>query len=181
MFVLGHVGIGVALAAPRLAEDRSTVRWLVLGTMLPDFLDKPLYYALSLLTGRAGADLGLISTTRTFGHTLAFLLLLYVVLPRRFAVPLASGMLTHLFLDEMGDLFGFFWPRPGPPRTGPATAAAILFPLLGPHFPVLPFASASEHVRALVDPYTMLGEAVGAVLIFRNRARLRDAFSRKPS
>jgi hypothetical protein len=175
LFVLGHVGIGVALAAPRLPPDARTVRFLVLGTLLPDLVDKPLYYALSLLTGRAGADLGLISSTRSFGHTLLFCLLLYLVLPRRFALPLAAGMITHLFLDEMGDLFAVVWPRPGPPRQGPATAAAILFPLLGPHFPVLPFSTASEHVRALIDPYTLLGEALGAVLIYLDRARLRAA------
>jgi len=175
VFVLGHVGIGVALAAPRLSPDGRTVRFLVLGTVLPDLIDKPLYYALSLATGKAGADLGLISSTRSFGHTLLFCLLLYLALPRRFGVPLAAGMIAHLFLDEMGDLFAIFWARPGPPRTGPATAAAILFPLLGFHFPVSPFSSASEHVRALVDPYTLLGEGVGAVSIFLNRARLRLA------
>ena len=175
MFVLGHVGIGVALAAPRLPPDARTVRFLALGTLLPDLIDKPLYYALSLATGRSGADLGLISSTRSFGHTLLFCLLLYLALPRRLAVPLAAGMITHLVLDEMGDLFAIVWPRPGPPRTGPATASAIFFPLLGFHFPILPFSSASEHVRALVDPYTLLGEAVGAVLIYLNRARLRVA------
>jgi len=175
VFVLGHVGIGVALAAPRLPPDARTVRFLALGTLLPDLIDKPLYYALSLATGRSGADLGLISSTRSFGHTLLFCLLLYLALPRRLAVPLAAGMITHLVLDEMGDLFAIVWPRPGPPRTGPATASAILFPLLGFHFPILPFSSASEHVRALADPYTLLGEALGAVLIYLNRARLRVA------
>jgi hypothetical protein len=176
VFVLGHVGIGVALAGPRLQPDARTVRFLLLGTVLADLIDKPLYYGLSIATGRVGAALGLISSTRSFGHTLALCLVLYAILPRRIGTPLAAGMLTHLFLDEMGDFFAFFWTRPGPPRTGPATAAAILFPLLGFHFPILPFSSASEHVRALVDPYTLLGEAVGAVLLYFNRARLLAAW-----
>ena len=101
--------------------------------------------------------------------------LLYALLPRRFGAPIAAGILAHLFLDELGDLFAIVWPRPGPARTGPATAAAILFPLLGFQFPVLPFSSAAEHIRALADPYTLLGEAFGAVLIYLNRARLRAA------
>jgi hypothetical protein len=168
-----------------LPPDARTVRFLLLGTVLADLIDKPLYYGLSIVTGRAGADLGLISSTRSFGHTLALCLLLYAILPRRIGTPLAAGMLTHLFLDEMGDFFGLVWVRPGPPRTGPDTSAAILFPLFGFHFPILPFSSATEHMRSLVDPYTLLGEAVGAVLLYFNRARLlvaiRGATSPSPS
>jgi hypothetical protein len=175
VFVLGHLGIGVALASPRLSPDARTLRFLVLGTLLPDLVDKPLYYGLSLATGRVGAELGLISSTRTFGHTLVLCLLLYALLPRRIGTPLVAGMVTHLFLDELGDLSAIFFPRPGPARAGPATAAAILFPVLGFHFPILPFATAAEHVRALVDPYTLLGEAIGAVLLFRNRKKLLAA------
>jgi len=185
VFVLGHVGIGVALAAPRLPQNARTIRFLVLGTVLPDLIDKPLYYALSLATGKTGADLGLISSTRSFGHTLLFCLLLYAVLPRKYGLPLLLGMVTHLFLDELGDVFRVFFPQEGPPRSGPGTAAAILFPLLGFHFPILPFSSAAEHMKGLMDPYTLTGEAVGAVLIFLNRARLRlalrGATSRSPS
>jgi len=175
VFVLGHVGIGVALAAPRLPRDGRTVRWLVLGTVLPDLIDKPLYYALSFATGRTGADLGLVSSTRSFGHTLLFCLLLYAVLPRKLGLPLLVGMVTHLFLDEAGDVFRIFFPQEGPPRAGPGTAAAIFFPLLGFHFPILPFSSAAEHIKGLVDAWTLTGEAIGAVLIFWNRARLRAA------
>jgi LexA-binding, inner membrane-associated putative hydrolase len=174
MFVLGHVGIGVALGAPRVPGDTRTLRFLILGTLLPDLVDKPLYYALSFATGRTGAELGLISSTRTFGHTLLFCLLLYAILPRRMGVPLAAGMITHLFLDDMGDVFGLLF-HSGPRRAGPDTAAAILFPAFGFHFPILPFSSASEHVRSLVDPYTISGEVLGAVLIYLNRARLRAA------
>jgi hypothetical protein len=177
VFVFGHAGIGTAIASPRVPVDARSLRCLFLGTLLPDFVDKPLYYALSFATGRTSADLGLISSTRTFGHTLLFCLLLYVFLPRRDGVPLAAGMITHLFLDEMGDVFTLIVPRPGPPRPGPGTVAAILFPFLGPHFPILPFSSATEHVRALVDPYTLGGEVIGAVLIYLNRARLRAAVS----
>jgi hypothetical protein len=178
VFVLGHAGIGAAIASPRVPKDGRTLRFLILGTLLPDLVDKPLYYALSFATGRTGADLGLISSTRSIGHTLLFCLLLYAFLPRRDGVPLAAGMITHLFLDEMGDVFTLFFPRPGPPRPGPGTVAAILFPFLGFHFPILPFSSATEHVRALVDPYTLSGEVIGALLIYLNRARLRAAISR---
>ncbi|MFL5420199.1 MAG: metal-dependent hydrolase [Myxococcales bacterium] len=178
MFVFGHAGIGTAIASPCVPRDGRTLRFLFLGTLLPDLVDKPLYYALSFATGRTSADLGLISSTRTFGHTLLFCLLLYLFLPRRDGVPLAAGMITHLFLDEMGDVFTLFFPQPGPPRPGPDTVAAILFPFLGLHFPILPFSSATEHIRTLAQPYTVGGEVIGAVLIYLNRRRLRAAISR---
>jgi len=181
VFVLGHVGVGVALAAPRLPRDGRTVRWLVLGAVLPDLIDKPLYYVLSFATGRTGADLGLVSSTRTFGHSLLFALLLYAVLPRKLGLPLLLGMLTHVVLDELGDVVHVFFPQPGPPRSGPGTVAAILFPALGFHFPILPFSSAAEHIKGLVDPFTLAGEAIGAVLIFWHRGRLLPAVRRTTS
>jgi hypothetical protein len=175
VFVLGHVGIGVALASPRLSPDARTLRFLILGTLLPDLVDKPLYYGLVLVTGRMGAQLGLLSSTRTFGHTLVLCLLLYLLLPRRIGTPLAAGMLTHLFLDEMGDLFGFFFPRRGPSVDSPPTAAAILFPLLGPHFPVSPFSSVGEHILTIGETYILTGEAIGALLLYLNRKKLLTA------
>ncbi|MBI5201898.1 MAG: metal-dependent hydrolase, partial [Elusimicrobia bacterium] len=41
MIFFGHLGLGDALAAPvRRGLPR---RWVLLGTVLPDLLDKPLY------------------------------------------------------------------------------------------------------------------------------------------
>ena len=122
MFVFGHVGIGSWLARP-LARP-GELRWLVLGTLLPDLLDKPLYYGLVLATSRRAADLGLISGTRTFGHTLlAALLVLLAVRGRRGAM-VALGMATHLLLDLGGDLVPLFAPA-SPAHAGPSTIAAV--------------------------------------------------------
>src|SRR5262245_35432229 len=118
MFVLGHLGIGSWIAARRVRAGQRG--WLLFGTRLPDLIDKPLYYALSLATGRHGRELGLISGTRTFGHTLLLVAVLWILLPRRAGTPLALGMLTHLGLDELGDLLGIYFPAlrtqssPGP-------------------------------------------------------------------
>lgn len=163
MFVFGHVGIGYWLARPLTWPGE--LRWLVLGTLLPDLLDKPLYYGLVLATSRRAADLGLISGTRTFGHTLlAALLVLLAVRGRRGAM-VALGMATHLLLDLGGDLVPLFAPA-SPAHAGPSTIAAILFPLLGPHFPISPFKSVAEHVRSIASAYQIAGELIGAALIF---------------
>ena len=185
MFVLGHLGIGARLGARLLGPtpDR-TLRWLALGTLLPDLIDKPLYYGLVLATGRRAAALGLISGTRTVGHTALFgaLLFLFLTWGRRGAEgrALLVGLATHWLLDLGGDAAGVLLATLGlgGPRVevgGPPTIAAILFPLLGAHFPVMPDKTVREHLLSLRSAYTLGGELVGGWLIFswwRARRRL---------
>src|SRR6267143_2598682 len=155
MFVFGHLGVGSWVIARRVRAEQ--LAWVLFGTLLADLIDKPLYYALVLATGRHGAELGLVSGTRTFGHTLLLLVALWLVLPRRIGAPLALGMITHLGLDELGDILGLFLPvlRIHP---HPGTISAILFPLLGPRFPVSPFHSMVEHLASLENAYVFAGE-----------------------
>src|SRR4051812_43545813 len=104
MFVFGHLGIGSKLATP-WAQGLPR-RWLLVGTLLPDLIDKPLYYGLSFATGKSGTDLGLISGTRTFGHTALFLVLLAlgsIIRRSRILAALALGTATHLLIDNFGD------------------------------------------------------------------------------
>jgi hypothetical protein len=175
MFVLGHLGIGSWMAARRVRAEQ--LGWLLLGTLLPDLVDKPLYYALVLATGRRGAELGLVTGTRTFGHTLLLVVVLWLVVPRRIGAPLALGMITHLALDELGDILGLFVPALGT-RPHPGTISAILFPFLGRSFPVSPFRSALEHLASLENVYVLAGEIVGlALLAWQWRA---GVFTRPP-
>lgn len=175
MFILGHLGIGRALVRRWVAPGLG--RWLALGTLLPDLLDKPLYYALAAATGRHGAALGLISGTRTVGHTLLLLAALRLLLGRGRGSALAAGMATHLFLDELGEVVGLvaaaagIGERGGVPG-GPPTLAAVLFPLLGPRFPVYPFKDVAAHLFAQGRLWTLCGELAGALLLWRElRAR----------
>ncbi|MFL5313390.1 MAG: hypothetical protein ACJ79H_23400 [Myxococcales bacterium] len=176
MFLLGHLGIGSWAAARRVRAEQ--LGWLLVGTLLPDLIDKPLYYALVLVTGRRGAELGLVTGTRTFGHTLLLLVALWLLAPRRIGTPLALGMVTHLALDELGDVLGLFFPALGT-RPHPGTISAILFPLLGARFPVSPFRSALEHLASLENAYVLAGEIVGVLLLaWQWRA---GAFARRPA
>jgi hypothetical protein len=163
MFVFGHLGIGAWLGVRRVRAEQIGV--LLFGTLLPDLIDKPLYYALVLATGHRGAELGLVSGTRTFGHTLLLVALLWTVLPRRTGLPIALGVLTHLGLDELGDLLGLLAPTLGT-RPRPGTITAILFPFLGLRFPVSPFHGVLEHVASLENAYVLAGEIIGAALLF---------------
>jgi hypothetical protein len=64
LFPLGHVGIGTHLI-PRALRARLPWRWLALGCLLPDLIDKPIW----ILTQSYGAESRLYDSARMFGHT----------------------------------------------------------------------------------------------------------------
>ena len=173
MFVFGHVGIGSWIARPLMRPG--DLRWLVLGTLLPDLIDKPLYYGLVLATGRRAADLGLLSGTRTIGHTALFALLVWLLWRGHRGAAVALGMATHLLLDLGNDVASLLGAG-DPPHLGPSTIAAVLFPLLGPHFPISPFSSVGDHLLSIASTYPIAGELIGAaLLVWRWRAAPRCA------
>jgi hypothetical protein len=161
MFPLGHLGIGTFAAGRRVSA--AGLPWLLLGTLLPDLVDKPLYYALHLALGH---NVGIVTGSRTFGHTLLFVLVLFALLPRRIGAPLSFGMLTHLTLDGLGDLAGLLAPQLDMDHGGPSVLHAIFFPLLGLRFPVSRFRNAFEHLATLGNAWVLTGELVGAALLF---------------
>jgi hypothetical protein len=165
MLVLGHLGIGRGLALPWFR------RWPPLaffaGTLLPDAIDKPLYYALSTFTGRRGLELGLLSGTRTVGHTLVLVILVALVARWRHSTAwraMAIGMLTHLGLDVVNDFLGIWSGVPHDPGSIPGYAA-VVWPAMGWQFPVAPFSNAAGHVERLMNPVTVAGELLGALIL----------------
>jgi len=159
VFVLGHLGIGSRMLGP--LRRRLPWTWLFLGCVLPDLIDKPLFYGLLWLRGHPDA---LISGTRTFGHTGLFLMLLTllaVVLRSRALWAVAAGVLTHLLLDGLGEVF----------VTPPPDAhflIALLFPLYGVRFPVAHFDSLYEHLRiGAQSAYNIAGELLGGAILVR--------------
>jgi len=101
------------------------------------------------------------------------------LLPRRIGIPLFIGIATHLFLDELGDVAGALIPALGT-HGRPGTINAILFPLLGPHFPVSPYRSALEHALSLANGYVIAGEILGAVLLlWQWRAGVFEGLTRR--
>jgi hypothetical protein len=170
MFFLGHLGIGSKLVSPW--SRGLSRRAILLGTILPDLVDKPLYYSLSYLTGRHGAELGLISGTRTFAHTAIFLLALAAIaaLKRsRLLAALALGIGTHLLIDNLVDTLS--------QHSGDGLSA-LLWPALG-GFPVFPFMSALEHASTVLNPVVLGGEIAGAAILFWdwwNIANRREIF-----
>ena len=167
MFVFGHLGIGNTLATPfRRGLAR---RWILVGTLLPDLIDKPIYYLLIWIRGVRGAELGLISGGRTFGHTaltLAGLGLISMILKSRLVAALAVGLATHLVLDGISDVY---WTSQG---RGPIESA-LFWPFLTNHFPVSPYNSMGEHFWSFANPFAIVTELAGAGLLFWETWKIR--------
>ena len=121
MFLFGHIGITLGIFMllkmhPSLSKIPIDLRLVVLGSILPDLIDKPLklfIFADSMSSGR------------TYGHTLLFCLLLFLgafYLWKKknnsavLVIPVASFL--HLIQDRM-------WKTP----------ETLLWPLMGWEFP----------------------------------------------
>lgn len=158
MFLFGHLGIGSKLASPFSQGLARKSIWI--GTLLPDIIDKPLYYGLSFFTGKKGQALGLISGTRTFGHTALFLLSLSFLAffrKSRTLAALALGTGSHLLLDSIPN----------------AAHCPLLWPLQGWEFPVTPFVGIVDQLSIWNRPSLVWGECLGFVLICWDQWTLR--------
>jgi hypothetical protein len=156
MFALGHLGLGKKLATrPYRRFSRGEKRAFFLGTLLPDLIDKPLYYVPLWVTGKRG---GFLSGTHLFAHTGLFLLLLIVaarigpsVRARAILRAVAIGVVTHFVLDAVGLSLG--------PRT-------LLWPLFGWQFPLSPFKNLGHQLMTILNPITLAGEVLGAAVLW---------------
>jgi uncharacterized membrane protein YhaH (DUF805 family) len=157
VFALGHLGLGKKLAArPFGRYGRRERRAFFLGALLPDLIDRPLFYIPFWLTGRRGADAGILSGTHLFAHTLLFLLALAVTARRARAPALravAVGVATHFVLDVVGLSMGL---------------GTLLWPLFGWRFPVSPFRSLGQHPSTILSPITLAGELLGGAILLRD-------------
>lgn len=164
MFIFGHLGFGLQIARP-VQGVRFQTRWILLGTILPDLIDKPVYYFTSWYTGKAGADLGIFSGTRTLGHTGLFLItltLLAMGTHKRALQALSIGAATHLLLDFSGDALSLSHVSSDPHQN----LRLLLWPFLGLQFPIYPFSGVKAHFSLIKEPYFFISEFSGASLLF---------------
>jgi len=140
MFLLGHLGLGLGLAW--LATRKRTVdvdwRFLLLGTILPDLIDKPLGVVLDL-------------EPRLWAHTLVFasvLCALSLAPHLRSLLWLAVGILTHFLFDAI-------WSQPW----------VILWPAYGWAFPPGGPTLEGYLYTLLHDPVVQAGEIIGAAVL----------------
>lgn len=178
MFILGHLGVGSKIVSP---WSKGLPRaYLFLGTLLPDLIDKPLYYSMVWATGRRGEQIGLICGTRTFGHTALVLLsvtFLSILKKSPRLAALALGIGSHLVLDAIGDQFG--------EKGKVYELSALLWPLTGTAFPVLKFTTIEDHLATFSRPFVYTGELMGLLFLSwdfwqsRHRSEILGRFKRK--
>lgn len=167
MWLFGHLGIGGKIAAP--ISKKLPYGWLLFGTILPDVIDKPLYYGLSLASGKVGYAVGLISCTRSIGHTGLFVVIVACIAVFSKSKPFAAitlGVLTHLFLDGAQD----YWVRHVLEVAGNSSLAmAALFPFhpgfYSPRFAEMPTSSLGEHLKLGFRPIVWVTEGIGLALL----------------
>lgn len=169
MWLFGHLGLGSQIARP--LGKKLPLAWILIGTLLPDLIDKPLYYVIKPLFG-----FELISCSRTFGHTailIIFFALLSWILHSRAIAGLSLGMATHILLDGVADSIL------GLPMHESSAALAALYPIYKTHFAAMPFDTFGDHLKSGSAPVVWVAEIVGAFLLFREWRRRRYGLQKK--
>jgi hypothetical protein len=167
MFLLGHIGIGSHLLPGGLRAPRLW-RWMALGCLLPDLLDKPLWLVAPKLFAGHQSPVAMLAGTRLFGHTLLLVGLMIGLarvlrLPRLWAVSLGAS--THLLLDLLGDLIS------GPPANWQGW---LLWPAFGWRFPTGDGRDLAYHLRAVAEHRVyIVGEIVGGAILLVDFVRWR--------
>lgn len=142
MFLLGHLGIGLGLAWLVSYRHRSALdfRLVLLGSILPDLIDKPL-----------GAILHLQS--RLWAHSLLFLACVLAI----GLAPRLRGLRWVGFGDAVHLLLDLIWGQP----------LVVLWPALGLAFPpeTAPQSIGGYLQIFLSSPYVQFGEAVGGIVL----------------
>ena len=170
MLVFGHVGIalgatkllsgllgskriskaaeGETANPPLLRKSRLDIRFLLIGSLLPDIIDKPigLYFFRETF-----------SNGRIFCHTLLFLILVTVIglyfykrSGKTWALALSLGIFFHLTLDQM-------W----------LTPQTLLWPLFGLDFKRVDLSDWVTNIfqALLTEPAVYLPELIGAAIL----------------
>jgi membrane-bound metal-dependent hydrolase YbcI (DUF457 family) len=159
MLLLGHIGItiGIAWLVESKLKIKVDYRMILIGSLLPDILDKPV-----------GMILLPLNNGRVFAHTLLFIfliLLLFIGLSYRKFLFLSFASFLHLLEDEM-------WSEP----------ATLLWPLLGLEFPVKEHVSFYGYISRIVSEYTpssshtFISEVIGLIIILAFLVRHQNIF-----
>lgn len=151
MVFFGHLGIttGIMKMSKKVTNNVSIdYRIILIGSILPDLIDKPLGAFLFRST---------FHNSRIFGHTLAFsIILLFVGLillnkyKNKCILLLGICSVIHLILDSM-----WFYP------------SILFWPYFGWRFPVRPEGNwiKSDILRLLTDPAYYIPEIIGFLII----------------
>jgi len=161
MLLFGHIGItlGVAWLIESKLRVKIDYRQIVIGSLLPDMIDKPV-----------GMILLPLNNGRIFGHTLLFVLILLIIsLKYRKFLFLSFASFLHLIEDEI-------WNEP----------ETLFWPLLGFEFPAKEHSSFYEYIERILSEYTpslsyvFISEVIGFIIILAFLRIYCDKFRKLP-
>ncbi len=148
--ILWHLGITVLVVRYVFRDPKMDLRWIMVGSLLPDLIDKPLGSIWFHDT---------FGTHRLFAHALVFpVFLLFAAMAitrrgtalRRGAIAVVIGCFIHLVLDGV-------WTSP----------EAFLWPLFGFDFPLVAGSDFASLVSSsLRSPLVWIGEVLGLAYLW---------------
>jgi inner membrane protein len=157
--IFWHLGVTTLAVRYVYRDPAMDLRWVMVGALLPDLIDKPIGSVFLNTTFHAH---------RLFAHTVVFPVVLFAGILlftrrgplRKGLIGLVIGVLFHLLLDAV-------WVSP----------QAFLWPMFGWRFPATdPSALGPLVAEMLTDPLVWAGEAAGAAyLVWLWATRLRPA------
>ncbi len=157
-----HIGATTAITRYTFRDERMDLRLLLIGAVLPDLIDTPI----GLTTYAAVESVRLVGHSLLFAATVMILVMLATRRgrPRKKWMPLAIGVLIHLFLDAI-------WVDP----------ETLWWPVFGWEFSTSGFTDAAAYLSAVLSsPVMWAGEALGLgyMIALGRRGRLGDAHAR---
>jgi hypothetical protein len=178
MFVFGHLGIGSGIVL--LAKRDLPIGGVLAGTLLPDLIDKPLFYGLVRTRVLPEAACAWLPGTRTVGHTLIAAALValvgFVLKPelRGSLMAAALGMASHDALDVLSDALASAHLRVPFTLAGSGAWRAALFPLAGTPFGASVSIDVLQHFLAALKLHVateILGASLLGAALYVARAR----------
>jgi hypothetical protein len=174
MYPVAHIGIGSLIVLKTYYRKYQNVKLshIFLGTLLPDLIDKPIYY-IGKYFQVAEYSLLSVAGSRNYSHTLLFAVIIFgLSLTSRKALLLSVslGVISHQLIDIISDML-ISW------NYRSISLGLIFWPAYGTRFPKGPFANFSEHLKFWFSPYEISGELLGLtcliyILSKSNRRRL---------
>ena len=134
------------------------------GAVLPDLIDKPIYYISHDGLKIHGAFADVYAGTRGVAHTFIFLGVLALVAAtskNRIWIGIAIGVATHLSLDIINDLI----------FSHSTDLRIFLWPALGWNFPSATFPTLGAHLHFVFEPISLITELTGVILLWRRFGR----------
>ncbi len=186
MYIFGHLGLGASATywlVSRHSNDQTKKSrdptflfgWALIGCLLPDLLDKPLY----ILNKSLELNIPGIVGDKSFAHSILFcsLILTYSLLRKHLVLlTISLGTISHLFLDLFADssvwwIYGTVGSTPPYSLSSPKMSG-YFWPILTKEFAPTSQENLSDYWIGLLKPILLCYEIIGILLLARMSTKI---------